>query len=82
MHWFTGILTFIVIWWVTLFAILPWGNRPVENPEEGHATSAPAKPRLLIKFGVTTVVATLLFVLLLWVIEAELINIRDYNPQT
>ena len=82
MHWFTGILTFLVIWWITLFAILPWGNRPVENPEEGHATSAPANPRLLLKFGVTTVVAGVLFALLLWVIESELIKIRDYIPQT
>jgi len=35
-----------------------------------------------LKFGVTTVVAGLLFALLLWVIESELINIRDYTPQT
>ena len=73
------ISAFLVIWWVVLFAILPWGNRPVENPEVGHAASAPEKPRLLLKFAVTTVIAGILFGLLLWVIEAELISIRDYN---
>ncbi len=82
MNWFTGTLAFLVIWWLTLFAILPWGNRPVENPEEGHATSAPAKPRLLLKFGVTTVVAGLLFALLVWVLGSGIINIRDYTPPT
>ncbi len=56
----TGILVYLVLWWVMFFTILPWGNRAPENPEVGFATSAPEKPRLwwkaLITTGVTAVV--------------------------
>jgi len=80
MNWFTGVMTYVIIWWTVLFAILPWGNRPLETPEPGHATSAPAKPRLLIKFGVTTVVATVVFLAVYWLIESDLISLRDAVP--
>jgi len=77
MSWFTGVMTYIVIWWIVLFAVLPWGNRPPENPEPGHADSAPEKPRLLLKFGVTTIVATMVFLAVYWLIESDLISLRE-----
>ena len=76
MNWFTGIMTYVIIWWMVLFMILPWGNRPPETPESGHATSAPARPRLWIKFGVTTLVATMVFLAVYWLIESDLITLR------
>jgi len=77
MNWFTGVMAYTIIWWTVLFAVLPWGNRPPENPETGHATSAPAKPRLLIKFGVTTIVATMIFLMFVWLLESDLISRRN-----
>ena len=77
MNWFTGVLTYVIIWWVVLFTVLPWGNRPPEVPEEGHAPSAPAKPRLLLKFGVTTLIATVVFLLVLWLVQSDLISLRE-----
>ncbi len=76
MQWFSGIVTYVIIWWMVLFCVLPWGNRPPEAPEVGHATSAPEKPRLLLKFGVTTLIATLLFFVAWWIIESDLIRMR------
>lgn len=76
MSWFTGVMTYVIVWWMVLFAILPWGNRPPEKPEAGHASSAPAKPRLLVKFGVTTIVATMVFLAVYWLIESDLISLR------
>ena len=78
MTWFTGILIYLVIWWLVLFAVLPWGNRPPENPEVGHATSAPEKPRLGLKFAVTTVVAAVVWLGLWAVMESDLITFREY----
>jgi len=77
MNWFTGVMAYVIIWWVVLFTVLPWGNRPPEAPEAGHATSAPAKPRLLIKFGVTTLVATMIFLMFVWLLQSDLISLRD-----
>ena len=77
MQIFTGIMLFAIIWWMVFFTVLPWGNRAVENPEPGHATSAPAKPRLWLKMGVTTGIAAVLFVVARLVIESGVIDLRS-----
>ena len=77
MQWFTGIMVFVIIWWTTLFAVLPWGNRPPETPEPGHATSAPERPRLLIKFVVTTLISGVIFLAVWWLIQSGLISFRN-----
>jgi len=73
----TGIMVYIVIWWLVLFTVLPWGVRPVENPEPGHATGAPEKPRLLLKFAVTTVIAGIVFAVLYWFIDQGFVSFRN-----
>jgi predicted secreted protein len=55
---------------------LPFGARPEEHPEPGHVESAPARPRLLLKAAVTTVLAVLLTWLVAWVIGSGLIDLR------
>jgi predicted secreted protein len=77
MNWFTAIMTYVIIWWTVLFAVLPWGNKPVENPEPGHAASAPAKPRLLIKFAVTSVISAVILAGVWWLIDSNLISLRQ-----
>ena len=59
---------FFVVWWVVLFAVLPWGVRTQAEEGEvvlGTAHSAPARPLLLRKALATTVVAAII-VLLIW----------------
>lgn len=63
--WFTGIFTYVMIWWVALFAVLPWGatsaHEAGEKAEQGHAESAPLKPRIGRKLLATSVVAAVLW---------------------
>ena len=60
-----ALATFFTMWWIVLFAILPFG---VRSQEEGGAVvpgsepGAPVAPRLLIKALWTTGVSILLFV--------------------
>jgi predicted secreted protein len=77
MGWFENIVVYVVIWWMVLFTVLPWGNRAPEQAEPGHATSAPSRPRLLIKFAITTAVATALFFVARAVILSDLITFRE-----
>ncbi len=77
MQWFTGVLVYFIIWWVVLFAVLPWGAHPPEQPEEGHAPSAPEKPRLLLKFAVTTVIAAVLWLGYYLVMQYGLVDFRE-----
>ena len=74
---FGGIVVYVIVWWMVLFAVLPWGNRPPESPEAGHATSAPERPRLVLKFAVTTAIATVIFLLIWWLMESDLITLRQ-----
>jgi predicted secreted protein len=57
----TGIAVYFVIWWIVLFAVLPFGVKIPENPEPGHATSAPEKPMLLRKALWTSVIAAVIW---------------------
>ncbi|MGE4219614.1 MAG: DUF1467 family protein [Alphaproteobacteria bacterium] len=72
----TGIVAYVIIWWLVLFTVLPWGNRPVEVPEQGHETSAPARPRLWLKFAVTTLIATIVWAGVYLAIDAGVVSLR------
>ena len=60
----TGIAIYFLIWWMTLFAVLPWGARNQEEAGEvvpGTDPGAPAIHRVWIKLIWTTVVASTIF---------------------
>jgi len=61
MNWFSQLAIFLLIWFVVLFAVLPWGVRQASNPEPGHDPGAPVQPLLWRKAGVTTVISLLIW---------------------
>jgi predicted secreted protein len=62
MNWFTGLVLYLLIWWVALFAVLPIGTHPVEAPDDRSGwRGAPERPRLLMKVIVTTAAAAILW---------------------
>ena len=65
MNWFTAIVVYVLLWWIVLFAVLPWGIRTAEESnlkaEPGLATSAPMRPRIGLKFLITSGIAAILF---------------------
>jgi predicted secreted protein len=77
MTWFTGLMVYAIIWWVVLFAVLPWGVHVPDQHEPGHATSAPEKPMLWRKAAVTTAIATVLWVIAYYLITSDLISFRE-----
>jgi predicted secreted protein len=62
MNWLTGIVVYVLVWWVTLFAILPLWVTPSEPGELGHSAGAPQRPLLPRKLALTTVLAALIWV--------------------
>ena len=77
MQWFTAVMTYVIIWWTVLFTVLPWGNKPPETPGPGHAGGAPEKPRLLIKFAVTSLISAVILAGIWWLINSNLISLRQ-----
>ena len=78
MTWVTGLAVYVVLWWLVIFMVLPWGNRPIdaEDVAKGHAPSAPKKPRLLIKMAATTVIAGVIWAVVYVITEAGWIGFR------
>jgi predicted secreted protein len=55
----TAIAIYFLIWWVVLFAVLPWGVRAQgEDGAPGTDPGAPSLPRLKAKLIWTTLIAT------------------------
>lgn len=73
----SGIVVFLLVWWTALFCVLPWGNRPDDNPEVANAKSAPANPRILKKFLVTTLLTCVLWLIIYGLIESDVISFYD-----
>jgi predicted secreted protein len=81
MDWFATTVTFLIVWWLVLFMVLPFGAAPPAEVEPGTAPGAPAKPRLPLKFLITTVIAAVLTGLILWLINSGLIQLRPTSPE-
>ncbi len=73
----SGIVVFLMIWWVVLFAVLPWGVRPSAEPLIGNTQSAPDVPRLGKKFLITTLISLLLWLVVYGLIASNVISFYD-----
>ena len=80
MNWFSGIVVFLVLWWLVFFVTLPFCVRSAyetgETVGEGHADGAPVKPRLWMKAGVTTIITAVLWGIAYWLIASDMISFR------
>ncbi len=73
---------FAVIWFLTLFVILPL-NLKTQNDLgtsiQGTPSSAPINPRIKSKMLLTTIIATLIWVPVCFIIIFDIITITDIN---
>jgi predicted secreted protein len=76
MEFFSAALVFIIVWWLVLFMVLPFGIQPPDQVEPGTEPGAPGRPRMAIKLAVTTVIALCLTGLILWVVQSGFIRLR------
>ena len=76
----TAIAIFFLIWWVTLFAVLPWGIRSQQESGEvvpGTDPGAPLVPRLGRKLVWTTLVTCVVFGVLYVIYTDRLVTLND-----
>ncbi len=78
MHPLTGLAIYFVLWWLVLFAVLPFGTKPVADPDSQTGwRGAPDTPRMGRKALVTTVVAGVVWGLLYLAITSDVLSFRD-----
>ena len=79
MNWFTAFVLYVMIWWVVLFAVLPFGTRPVAEPDGATGwRGAPARPLMARKLVATTVISVLVWAAALAVIRSPWLSFRDW----
>ena len=78
---FTSIIVYLLVFWTTLFLILPWGNRASDTPETGMAGSAPANPRIKQKFLITFIISTIIWLIISTLIYLGVIDFYEISRE-
>ena len=73
-----AIVTFVTVWWLIFFMALPFGAAPEEHPLPGNVESAPARPRLLRKALISTVLALVATWAIAWFLDSGLVDLRPH----
>lgn len=75
----SGIVVYLLLWWLIFFMALPIGVRTpdAEDVQAGHASSAPMRPLLVRKALATTLIAAVLWVAVFAIVESDLYSFRD-----
>ena len=79
----SAVAIYLLIWFLTLFAVLPFGVRTTREaggePITGQADSAPHAPALARKLGWTTLVSAVIFGIFYANYVAEWVTIADVS---
>jgi predicted secreted protein len=78
-----GLVLYIMIWWMTLFAVLPFGVKTQGEADDvvpGTPESAPVRPRLLKTFLINTVVAAVTFAIVWGALEYDWLGLKAVAP--
>jgi predicted secreted protein len=75
----SGLAIYFVLWWIVLFAVLPFGVR--SQIEDGNAVpgsdpGAPVLPLMAKKLIWTTIVSIIIFAAGLWAYKAGYLNVE------
>ncbi|MCH9806446.1 MAG: DUF1467 family protein [Alphaproteobacteria bacterium] len=80
-----AIAIYFIVWWMTLFAVLPFFSRSQDddgNVVPGTPESAPTKPGLMKIFLTNTVIASLVFGLVWSIIVFQWIDLDLFNIES
>ena len=76
---FLAFAIYFIVWWVCLFAVLPFGVRTQSDAGEviqGTSAGAPVEPRMGRVFALTTIVATVAFAALLLALRFKVVPLQ------
>ena len=63
----TFLVIFVISWWLILFLVLPVGISKQKNVKFGNDPGAPNEPMLKKKFFVTTIIALILTLIIIFI---------------
>ena len=77
-----SLIIFVLIWWIVFFSVLPVGIRSekkiFKESLEGNDIGAPKNPNIAKKFIITTLITTILYLAIYYVVTNGYFNLREY----
>jgi predicted secreted protein len=77
-----SIIVYVLIWWIIFFSVLPVGiqsnKQKFREKIEGVDPGAPNNPKIAKKFLITTIITSLIFIVIYYLVEIDLLNLREY----
>ena len=76
----TGLaIIYIIIWWIVFFAILPIDVNRIKTVKiDGEDPGSPENPKILKKFIFTTIISSILFLIIYYLVNYNYINLRNF----
>tara|TARA_X000000368_G_C22672384_1_gene554502 strand:+ start:33 stop:287 length:255 start_codon:yes stop_codon:yes gene_type:complete len=77
-----SLIVYVLIWWIVFFSILPIGiksqNREFKENLAGNDPGAPKNPNIVKKFLISTLITSIIFFVIYYVVKSGYFNLRDY----
>ena len=74
-----SIVIYVIIWWIVFFSLLPIDvNRNKIMKIEGEDPGSPENPKIIKKFIYTTVLSTVIFLILYYLVQYNYLNLRNF----
>ena len=77
-----SIIVYVLIWWMIFFSVLPVGiqsnKEKFKEKLEGIDPGAPKNPNMGKKFLITTIITSIIFIVIYYLVRFNLLNLREY----
>ena len=77
-----SIIVYVLIWWIIFFSVLPVGiqsnKEKFREKIEGVDPGAPINPKIGKKFLITTLITSIIFIVIYYLVDFNLLNLREY----
>ena len=77
-----SLIVYISIWWIVFFSVLPIGiksqNAKLSDELHGNDRGAPKNPKIAKKFLITTLITSIIFLIIYYLVSQDYLNLRGY----
>lgn len=77
-----SIIVYVLIWWIIFFSVLPVGiqsnKEKFREKIDGVDPGAPNNPKIARKFLITTIITSIIFIVIYYLVKLDLLNLREY----
>ena len=74
-----SIVIYVIMWWIVFFSLLPIDvNRNKNYKIDGEDPGSPENPKIIKKFIYTTVISSVLFIIVFYLVNYNYLNLRNF----